>query len=44
MQIVGVYTSDNEFMGFEIALIPLTLWPVLYGTDEIQNIAIQAKM
>ncbi|WP_412036283.1 ABC transporter permease [Bacillus pacificus] len=45
MQIVGVYTSDNEFMGFEMeeALIPLTLWPVLYGTDEIQNIAIQAK-
>ena len=27
MQIVGVYTSDNEFMGFEMeeALIPLTL-------------------
>ena len=45
MQIVGVYTSDNEFMGFEMeeALIPHTLWPVLYGTDEIQNIAIQAK-
>ncbi len=45
MQIVGVYTSDNEFMGFEMeeALIPLTLWPVLYGTDEIQNIAIQAE-
>ncbi|MEH7149501.1 ABC transporter permease [Bacillus thuringiensis] len=45
MQIVGVYTSDNEFMGFEMeeVLIPLTLWPVLYGTDEIQSIAIQAK-
>ncbi|UOB63761.1 ABC transporter permease [Bacillus thuringiensis] len=45
MQIIGVYTSDNEFMGFEMeeALIPLTLWPVLYGTDDIQNIAIQAK-
>ncbi|AOM08299.1 ABC transporter permease [Bacillus cereus] len=45
MQIIGVYTSDNEFMGFEMeeALIPLTLWPVLYGTDEIQSIAIQAK-
>lgn len=24
-------------------LIPLTLWPVLYGTDEIQSIAIQSK-
>lgn len=45
MQIVGVYTSDNEFMGFEMeeGLIPITLWPVLYGTDEIQSIAIQAK-
>ncbi|MBJ8111761.1 ABC transporter permease [Bacillus cereus group sp. N6] len=45
MQIIGVYTSDNEFMGFEMeeTLIPLTLWPVLFGTDDIQNIAIQAK-
>lgn len=45
MQIIGVYRSDNEFMGFEMeeVLIPLTLWPVLYGTDDIQNIAIQAK-
>ncbi|PGT39493.1 macrolide ABC transporter permease [Bacillus anthracis] len=45
MQIVGVYTSENEFMGFEMeeGLIPLTLWPVLYGTDEIQSIAIQSK-
>ena len=45
MQIVGVYTSDNEFMGFEMeeGLIPLTLWPILFGTDDIQNIAIQAK-
>ncbi|GAB6420616.1 ABC transporter permease [Bacillus luti] len=45
MQIIGVYKSDNEFMGFEMeeGLIPLTLWPVLYGTDEIQSIAIQSK-
>ncbi|MGN4425580.1 ABC transporter permease [Bacillus cereus group sp. MYBK30-1] len=45
MQIIGVYKSDNEFMGFETdeMLIPLTLWPVLYGTDEIQSIAIQSK-
>ncbi|QWG31408.1 FtsX-like permease family protein (plasmid) [Bacillus mycoides] len=45
MQIIGVYKSDNEFMGFETEeiLIPLTLWPILYGTDEIQSIAIQAK-
>ncbi|ADK07793.1 TPA: ABC transporter permease [Bacillus anthracis] len=45
MQIIGVYTSDNGFMGFEMeeGLIPITLWPVLYGTDEIQSIAIQSK-
>ncbi|MDR4174481.1 ABC transporter permease, partial [Bacillus nitratireducens] len=45
MQIIGVYRSDNEFMGFEMeeGLIPLTLWPVLYGTDDIQSIAIQSK-
>ncbi|NWK71570.1 ABC transporter permease [Bacillus paramycoides] len=45
MQIIGVYKSENEFMGFEAEemLIPLTLWPVLYGTDEIQSIAIQSK-
>ncbi|MGD6889783.1 ABC transporter permease [Bacillus mobilis] len=45
MQIIGVYRSDNEFMGFEMeeGLIPLTLWPVLYGTDDIQNIAIQSE-
>ena len=45
MQIIGVYKSDNEFMGMGLseALIPITLWPTLYGTDEIQNISIQAK-
>ncbi|MEH7461904.1 ABC transporter permease [Bacillus thuringiensis] len=45
MQIIGVYKSDNEFMGmgFSEALIPITLWPTLYGKDEIQNISVQAK-
>ncbi|MDM5190828.1 ABC transporter permease [Bacillus sp. DX4.1] len=45
MQIIGVYKSDNEFMGMSPseALIPLTLWPTLYGTDEIQSISVQAK-
>ncbi|EMA6342544.1 ABC transporter permease [Bacillus cytotoxicus] len=45
MQIIGVYKSENEIMGFESAevLIPITLWPILYGTDEIQSIAIQSK-
>ncbi|MDZ5608896.1 ABC transporter permease [Bacillus pseudomycoides] len=45
MQIIGVYKSDNSFMGMgpSEALVPLTLWPTLYGTDEIQSIAVQAK-
>ncbi|WP_410984266.1 ABC transporter permease [Bacillus cereus] len=45
MQIIGVYKSDNSFMGMgpSEALVPLTLWPTLYGTDEIQSIAVQSK-
>ncbi|UKS63442.1 ABC transporter permease [Bacillus toyonensis] len=45
MQIIGVYKSDNEFMGMgsSEALIPISLWPTLYGKDEIQNISVQAK-
>ncbi|MEN1939010.1 ABC transporter permease [Paenibacillus sp. 102] len=45
MQIIGVYKSDNEFMGMgpSKALIPITLWPTLYGKDEIQSISVQAK-
>ncbi|MCU5769824.1 ABC transporter permease [Bacillus cereus] len=45
MQIIGVYQSDNEFMGIGMseAFVPLTLWPTLYGKEEIQNISIQAK-
>ncbi|WJE52576.1 ABC transporter permease [Bacillus cereus] len=45
MQIIGVYKSDNEFMGMgpSEALIPITLWPTLYGKDEIQSISVQAK-
>ncbi|TCW47609.1 putative ABC transport system permease protein [Bacillus thuringiensis] len=45
MQIIGVYKAEGGFLGTgdsEI-LIPLTLWPTLYGTDEIQNISVQAK-
>jgi putative ABC transport system permease protein len=45
MQIIGVYKLDNEFMGTgsSEALIPISLWSTLYGTDEIQNISVQAK-
>ncbi|MCM3735390.1 ABC transporter permease [Bacillus cytotoxicus] len=45
LQIIGVYKSDNSFMGMgpsEI-LIPISLWPTLYGKDEIQNISVQVK-
>lgn len=45
MQIIGVYKSEAGFMGIggSEALIPLTLWPTVYGTDKIQNISVQAK-
>ncbi|EOO70298.1 ABC transporter permease [Bacillus cereus VD021] len=45
MQIIGVYKAEGGFMGMggSEALIPLTLWPTLYGTDEIQEISVQAK-
>ena len=45
LQIIGVYQSDNEFMGTgpSEALVPISLWPTMYGKDEIQNISVQAK-
>ncbi|EOP60417.1 ABC transporter permease [Bacillus cereus VD136] len=45
MQIIGVYEATGGFMGMgdSEALISLTLWPTLYGTDEIQSISVQAK-
>ncbi|ENQ3107013.1 putative ABC transport system permease protein [Bacillus sp. 491mf] len=45
LQIIGVYKSDNSFMGMgpsEI-LIPISLWATLYGKDEIQSISVQVK-
>ncbi|PER46290.1 macrolide ABC transporter permease [Bacillus thuringiensis] len=44
-QIIGVYKAEGGFMGIESLelLIPLTQWPTLYGTEEIQNISVQAK-
>ncbi|MCX2824293.1 ABC transporter permease [Bacillus pseudomycoides] len=45
LQIIGVYKAKGGFMGMggSEVLIPLTLWPSLYGTDEIQEISVQAK-
>ncbi|MBC6971385.1 ABC transporter permease [Bacillus sp. Xin] len=44
MQIIGVYETEggSSREGSEV-LIPLTLWPTLYGTDEINGIFVQAK-
>ena len=43
-QVIGVY-KGNEMFGFSMSevLIPISLWPVLYGTEEIQSVTIQAK-
>ncbi|PFZ10526.1 macrolide ABC transporter permease [Bacillus pseudomycoides] len=44
MQIIGVYEGEGGSMGEDSeALIPLSVWPTLYGKDEIQNISVQAK-
>ncbi|MED3087672.1 ABC transporter permease [Bacillus toyonensis] len=45
MQIIGVYKAEGGFMGMgpSEALVPISLWPTLYGKDEIQNISVQAK-
>jgi putative ABC transport system permease protein len=44
-QVIGVYkTADNMFgLGMSEFLLPLSLWPVLYGSDEIQSVTLQAK-
>ncbi|MEH7423011.1 ABC transporter permease [Bacillus thuringiensis] len=45
MQIIGVYKAEEGFMemGDSEALIPLSLWPTLYGTEEINSISVQSK-
>lgn len=44
-EVVGVYkTADSVFgLGMPELLLPLSIWPVLYGTDAIQNVTLQAK-
>ncbi|MFD3446597.1 ABC transporter permease [Microbacteriaceae bacterium 4G12] len=43
-QVVGVYNTGDELFGFGMAqmIMPITLWPVLYGTDNIQSVVVQA--
>lgn len=44
-QIIGVYKSSDDLFGLGMPemLLPLSIWPVLYGTDAIQSVTIQAK-
>ncbi len=44
-QIAGVYKANDDIFGFSLpaAIIPLSIWPVVYGTDNIQSVTIQAK-
>ncbi|WP_147535290.1 ABC transporter permease [Bacillus marasmi] len=44
-EIIGVYKTADSLLNFGMSeiLFPLTLWPVLYGTDEIQSVTLQAK-
>ncbi|MDG4658563.1 ABC transporter permease [Ectobacillus antri] len=44
-EIIGVYKGNDEFfgLGFPYMLLPLSIWPVMYGSDEIQSITLQAK-
>ncbi|MFB9757962.1 ABC transporter permease [Ectobacillus funiculus] len=43
-RVIGVFKSGDEFLGFGLPemLLPLSLWPVLFGTDDIQSVTIQA--
>jgi putative ABC transport system permease protein len=44
-QIAGVYKTGDDLFGLGLpqAIIPLSIWPVVYGTDNIQSVTIQAK-
>lgn len=44
-QIIGVYKPTNSVLEFGMPelLMPLSIWPVLYGTDTIQSVTLQVK-
>lgn len=44
-EIIGVYKSPGGLLGLGMPemLIPLSIWPVLYGTDEIQSVTLQTN-
>ncbi|XJZ26535.1 ABC transporter permease [Bacillota bacterium Lsc_1132] len=44
-QIIGVYKAQNGLfdLGIPELFMPLSLWPVLFGSDEVQSVTLQAK-
>lgn len=44
-EIIGVYNTGDSLLNFGMPeiLMPLSLWPVIYGVDEIQSVTLQAK-
>ncbi|MDP4105338.1 MAG: ABC transporter permease [Bacillota bacterium] len=44
-QVIGVYKSQDGIfgLGLDEMLMPLSIWPVLFGTDNIQSVTLQAK-
>ena len=44
-QVIGVYKTADSVGGFESPeiLMSLSQWPVLYGTEDVQSITLQAK-
>ncbi|MFD0769224.1 ABC transporter permease [Bacillus sp. CGMCC 1.60114] len=44
-QVIGVYKAQDDMLGFGMpeVLMPLSFWPVLFGTDDVQSVTLQAK-
>ncbi|MBE3571059.1 MAG: ABC transporter permease [Bacillales bacterium] len=44
-QVVGVYKTGNHSFGLDSpeVLLPISLWPALFGTENIQSVTIQTK-
>ena len=44
-QVIGVYKAQDGIFGFGLPemLMPLSIWPALFGTDNIQSVTLQAK-
>ncbi|WP_413305848.1 ABC transporter permease [Bacillus sp. 1P10SD] len=44
-QVIGIYKAKNtaSALGKPEILLPLSIWPVLFGTDHVQSVTIQTK-